>query len=873
MTLYEMFSVNSVGDTIICNSFSRTWDILKRLLSVENMIQTVSMIYAIERINNSTLLPGIKLGYKIYDTCANILKAVRATMRLIPGPDENPSTDCRFHRTVFPVSAVLGETFSEISIPVARLLGNYLIPQISPVSASSTLNDKVKFPSFLSTMQDNKYQTIVIVKLIKAFQWNWVGIISSDDDYGKSTLNHLNTQFENQEICPAFSSAIPSYIFSPNLASSIDAIISKIESSKTNVVVLAVSKVAIVNELLRECIKRNISKTWIATSSWSTSKDVFNLENFEMVGTILGVQFKTDYVRGFEAYLKQLLPLRQGTDNKFLLEYQVLRFQCTKEYQEYLECKNSTEVCTMDPSISIKSPLACQEENPIFSKDDFLIQQADWSLIYSTYLAVHVIAQAIQRLLCKRGICRKKDIIPSQLLEEIKKSKFTYNKETFSFSSTGELFIGYDVVNWQLVNNTKTFTVIANYSKLDGELFLNESLILWNTEDNEVPFSNCSESCPPGSFKKHSNITCCYECVVCPENQYTPDADMNECLKCHYSQWSMNGSSSCINRKKEFFRWKDTFAITLVTFSALGVLVVLAACFLFVINAGTPVVKAAGGPYSYLLMTSLFCSIVSIGLFIGKPNDTICKIRQPFFGISFTISVSCTLVKSVRIILASNLTSQGQIIVKLTHQPIIMIATLTGIQILICIIWLVLKGPAFSDIYTTPQTIFLTCNEGSNVAFGIMLGYIGFLALLAFILAYRGRKLPQQYNETRLIAFSMLVYMFVWILFIPIYVKTQNGVYLSVVEAVAILASVYGMIACQLLPVCYIIIFKKDTLTQKPYLQSVCMFCIAKQENQPANPITFEDFPTTSKEDAEAVQIPQKCSCSYHLTRKRHKSF
>ncbi|KAM9316358.1 G-protein coupled receptor family C group 6 member A-like [Gastrophryne carolinensis] len=413
--------------------------------------------------------------------------------------------------------------------------------------------------------------------------------------------------------------------------------------------------------------------------------------------------------------------------------------------------------------------------------------------------------------------------------------------------------------------------IVGHYNTRDNSFFINKSLIQWSTFDNQAPFSDCTPSCEPGSYRKHSNISCCFECVKCPENHYTPDKDMDQCVKCDCSQWSKNGSAQCINRTREYFEWKDTLAITLLTSAAFGALLVLVSGCLFLINADTPAVKAAGGIYSYLFMISLLCSLASVGLFIGEPNDIICKIRQPLYGISFTVSVSCILIKSIRILLAFESAIKRQNIGRLAYQPIATVVVLSGIQLIICIPWIFLKGPYFYQIYTSPQVIILSCDEGSYVLFGLMLGYIGLLALVCFLIAFRGRTLPQKYKETQFITFSMLVYMFVWILFIPIYVTTTTGVYPSVIQAVAILGSVYGVISCHLLPVCYIIIFKKDTCTREQYLQSVHKFYSSKIRKL-SDKNKSQESSANSMLDFEAFIEPSKCLTCSPTIRKRHKT-
>ncbi|XP_064411295.1 G-protein coupled receptor family C group 6 member A-like [Latimeria chalumnae] len=284
---------------------------------------------------------------------------------------------------------------------------------------------------------------------------------------------------------------------------------------------------------------------------------------------------------------------------------------------------------------------------------------------------------------------------------------------------------------------------------------------------------------------------------------------MTECKKCPDYQWSSQRSATCENKTMEFLRWNDGFAILLTTFGSLGILAVLAIAILFTKHFNTPAVKSAGGFFCYAIFISLVLSFCSTGFFIGEPTELKCQIRQPLYGISFTCCVSCILVKTLKIILAFKFTPNLKKNLKFKYWSVLIVIVLSLLQALLCTLWLTLKSP-FLQHHMLPKEILSQCNEGSHVAFGIMLGYIAMLALVCFILAYKGRKLPNRYNEARLITFSMLVCLFVWILFIPVHVKTA-GKYLSTVEVVAILASNYGVIFCLLLPKCYIILFKRES--------------------------------------------------------------
>ncbi|XP_044147094.1 G-protein coupled receptor family C group 6 member A-like [Bufo gargarizans] len=837
------------------------------------MIEAFSMIYAIEKINNSTLLQGIKLGYEIYDTCSYPLKAVESTLKFIPDSAMRQNdSNCSNRKNPRPVKAVVGEIYSENSIAISQILSLHLIPQISPASSAPTLSDKVKFPSFLRTIPSDTHQTRAIVELIKTFQWNWVGIISSDDQYGRSAQELLNSLFKLEGICTAFSNPVPSYAGHPLLKDYLESALSSIRGSSTEVVIV-IAKDPIVANLIQECIKLNISKIWIASDSWSDSKDVMSIKNIEKAGTFLGINFKMGHVIGFEDYLSNLQSLGHGAVNHFLEEYKELRFDCTEEYREYLQCvKSSSGNCSFNGSLEIKSPFACQIDNFSFANDDYLVKNIEWSRTYSTHLAVLAIANALDKVLCTNGVCKKWfDFSPSQLLEKLKNETFSFNGETFNFDSSGDALIGYDVLAWNL--STSTIEIVGKYEISENKISINRRLIQWNTETNQVPFSNCSKSCIPGYFRKYSYISCCYECVPCPKDYYSPMADMTECLKCSSLQWSTNGSDRCTNRTIEYFAWKDPYSITLVVFSVVGFLLVLITGVLFIYHFDTPAVKAAGGYYTFLLMISLLSSLVSIVFFIGEPTETLCKVRQPLFGISFTISVCCILMKSIQILIAFESAKRCKVLAPVKYLSPVVIITLSSIQMIICTLWLLMNGPYRQDD-TMNDLIILKCNEGSYAAFGIMLGYIGFLALLCFILAYKGRKLPEKYNEARCITFSMLVYMFVWILFIPIYINTTSGMYLSAVQAVAILASIYGLITCHLLPGCYILIFKRETCTREKYLQSTLSFFRARTNVQTFCKAKLNvKFPAaTLKPNVVTTQVPHLTLGYPLIVRKRHNS-
>lgn len=292
---------------------------------------------------------------------------------------------------------------------------------------------------------------------------------------------------------------------------------------------------------------------------------------------------------------------------------------------------------------------------------------------------------------------------------------------------------------------------------------------------------------------------------------------MPNCLPCEKGTWSLKGWTSCKPKEEDYWKWNGSHAIVLLTFTAIGYLLLLFTLIILFVFCGKPVMKQAGGNLCFVMMVGLALSYTSVILFIGKPNVHICRGRQILYALGFSLTVSCILVKALRTFV-SFLPLYRQEHAKRFYKPPVIITCGTLIQVLICILWLIFDSPAV-EVFQSDQSMIITvqCNEGSGIGFGIMLCYIALLSFVCFLMAFKGRKVPQAFNETGHIILSMLIYLFVWVCFTPVYIAKVNERYS--IQAAAILVSCYGVMFCHFAPKWYMALCKKkEQLTREAYI-------------------------------------------------------
>ena len=772
--------------------------------SIENM---EAMFFAIDLINSDPhLLPNITLGYDIRDTCISENIALDESVDLTLSNGRLELESCQGSQssnvsTKPPVIAVIGAVDSSISIPVASLFRLFKVPQISYSSTSPLLNNRDRYTYFYRTVPPDNQQARAMVDLILHFGWYHVSTIYSNNLYGLPGINEFRLLAEANGVCIDFNKGIEENYIKSNYTF----LANKLMNTTAKVVVLFASSHH-VEMLLTEVQALYSSGTskrrflWIASDTWSND---FDAKYKEITIGKWGTAPYSETVPSFDDYYSQLTPATNLRNPWF-----------TEFYERYYDCRSgvncSNSSVTNDPNY----------QQDFF--DSFVID------------AVYSLAHAIHNILndsCEHPIVwyrqnqtclgQSQEFNGENLLKYIKDLNFkSPSGNHINFDEEGNVKAKYRIYNYQVKlceNCIKTFEIV-DVGHWDGSASQNRLRLKSNVtkqfglnESGHIIYqlkSQC-QVCSPGFFKREIASLCCGICEPCLGQNYTNTTSSKECQMCPQSMWGndpLTGSNGCVDIEESYLKPSDGWSIVLILLAIIGLLAVVFVNGVFIYFWNTPIVKSSGREQMILLLSGItLCFLITV-VFILKPSVAVCTLQRIGAWLCFSLIISALFIKLVRItriFLNKNISTSPKCISPMYQ--ILFTFLLVGVEMVFLLISLnvVHPGVVKNQVNDTQNTnnfpiLALQCTTPHIAFLVIQMLYLSALMIASNGLAILTIRFPQNFNESRYVAFSTFSLGLIWIAFIMTYLATDSQFQPAVISlsiqlsALAVLVCLFG---------------------------------------------------------------------------------
>ncbi|XP_014776547.1 metabotropic glutamate receptor 2 [Octopus bimaculoides] len=754
---------------------------------MEGFAAAEAMLYIINKISNSSLLPNITIGYDIRDDCNTLIRGVEAAFDFLSRPGRVPyypvtpdksyksspntsnhaDTAQQFKMSEQSVIAVVGPANSDQSLVTSTIFSTVLLPQISYSASSQVLSDKTEFTSFFRLVPSDWVQVKAMIDVLLHLNWTYVSLLGSDTNYGRLGLALLEYEAAKVDIKIAMKKTF-SYSSAPQVAEDIMAYINSnpiVSKSKVFIIFASPHEVYRLLKIFQEFNFSDI--TYFASESWTLNKRILNLDVSIIEGT-LGLRPYSETPTDYQSYLESL-SLKDVTElDTWFQEYLIIKHICSNITQQnetnwihdeipQIGHRNFQEACFRNLQSSGKS-------GELF--DYLMLKKVPFVLD-----AVYVIAHALHKLLCSNGSCLKRFISNKEIFEMIKQTKFDGQSGFIEFNEFGDISGAFSLFNIQKKEDGHLF-----YRKVGhwncSYLVMDQNDIVWKGEA-DVVISRCDQPCPPGTRLALASDKECWTCVPCGKGQFTNAYNMASCLNCTErfgTGWGSNKNyTSCEELPQDFLSWNGHFAVGSLLFSSSCLLFTLIVLSFFVKYRHSHIVKGSNRELTYVLFVSLILSIFSPYVYIGRPTHTRCMLQPNYLSFVMSSSVLVIYFKTDRILCIFNAkpTTIDNLHLEKRKRDRLQILCFLVIELIIC------GSLAASTYFHQPTVDFYTVQD-TSVSLGCSLAWyhqhaVAFVWFTILILgsiykAYRVRKLPENFNEARQINFTLFILFLIWVL-------------------------------------------------------------------------------------------------------------
>ena len=519
-----------------------------------------ALLFTLDEINmNKSLLPGIKLGVIVKDTCDNPLHAGEQAVDLFQGfmyrkvKNMHKEIVCT-NDTVKNIVGIIGAQTSEVTLEVARLGRLFRVPQVSYLSTAVVLSNKKKFPYFFRTVPSDTFQAKAMIEVIKEFGWNYVSVVHTETDYGTTGYEALvKHAAKENNLCLAD----PLVIHDNNY----EEVITKLQANTMTKVVVVFADRKPAGELLEAAKRKNALRfIWVGSDAWASRESVVYGRE-EVVHGAIALQPLRRQLPGFNKYFNQLSKGDMNPRNPWYQEY----------YKTYCNCSHTEDDDDLNISIC-----------PFHNKRPRNIHQVQQPYIHFVRDAVYVFAHALHNLwsdTCNQvpGVCAGFQEKAFHQLKDYMQNVNFFDVDMFPFKFEDNTQDGptrYSIISYLEKDGIFDWKEVGTYQ--NGKIRIMDSSFnaTIRSESSEKHYVRCKQDvCNANAIKIPDGVNdgCCWHCEECHDFEYRKSEF--ECKRCIEGMMRNElKPDDCILSPEIYLDYTNPWALGALLFAGIGLI-------------------------------------------------------------------------------------------------------------------------------------------------------------------------------------------------------------------------------------------------------------------------------------------------------------
>ena len=732
------------------------------------MMYVEAMLFAVDKINkNKAFLYGNTLDTRIYDSCGE-RNYFRENLLAI--------YDSR-------TQGLIGPQYSDHAIMATVILDVRGKVTVSYGATTVELGDRVKYNRFYRTVASDDYQIKVMIDIAKHFSWKYVAFVYSNGIDAEKAQFLFKEEATKWGICVPVTYQLPSHSRGNDYVAALNAILRN-QNVKVAFLFLTEKDIKKLLEVAENMKERLNHVTFVGGTEWGSSYFITERSRDVSFGAIT-IQTQIDEVREFREYFLSLKP-STNKRNIWFSQFWEEQFNCSLNNSV---TNNISRFCSGNETLGISK--GYYRETPVLTVINAVYTFAH---IYRQILWEKCVRWNVSGEVCTRrrrilkGPTNRRDVY---LKSKIIKFKEPFRDRMFSFNENGAVVPSYDILNFRYDKSAKNyvFSKVGHWymkqqqSQFVKVFYINNSEIVWKIGNSKAPVSVCSLPCHRGEIAIYTNQQkCCWDCKPCARNDRMIN---NTCLPCDMDYVPDSCLRNCLPLPETYLDLKHPAILAMLIIIALGLILTITTLAIFLKNFQQRLVKASGRELCVKILIGIMVSYLAPTAFILQPSIIVCATNRFIIGLSLSLCYAPLTLKLIRIYriftFARQQVKRPQLVSPRTQ--VMMSIGLSTVAVLLGLASIFGEKPKIVKSYPSHRRFIVTHCElnGFTVIFNLL--YSSVLMLMCSWYAFKTRKFPKNYNETKIIGFTVYITCLIMALCLPIFffIDDKHGTYKALI--------------------------------------------------------------------------------------------